>query len=192
MYRCKYPARSKKNMFICWIRRKLKYAFTLDCFASHIVWCHNVQSLSNICNSTEFSERSHSCASEPCSVPNLLFYQLFKFYRVLMKPFHSYFKWQECLFHVLSLFTVSSTSLLVLLWSTEGCRRQMTSRKERQTWCSLDCILHFSFFRENVIVNRNCFNLQIQWKPFELLITISDVNLSVCSSSTDRLFCSYF
>ncbi len=58
--------------------------------------------------------------------------------------------------------------------------------KTNVMYCSVHCILHFAFslfFSENVFVNsRSDFNLQIQLKPFELLMVASDLNLSVCIS----------
>lgn len=61
----------------------------------------------------------------------------------------------------------------------------MTNKKKDE--CDVLFIaLHFAFslfFSENVFVNsRSDFNLQIQLKPFELLMVASDLNLSVCIS----------
>lgn len=162
----------------------------MDCFAFHAtVWCHKAQFLSNICNSTVRDLTDALLSLILCQICSFIS-RFFKFSRIWWNYsiLHPCFKWHDCLIHALFL---SLQYQVPVYWSYFDLRRgeDQWQPKKKDECDVLFTALHFAFslfFHENIFVNsRSDFNLQIWLKPFELLMVVSDVNLSVCSSSID-------
>ncbi len=159
------------------------------CFASHItVWCHKSQFWAHLqfhCESVRRGLTDALLSLFLCQICSFIS-RLFTFSRILMK-----------LFHITSIYLMAwlSDALFLSLqyqvpvyWSYFDLRRgeDKWQTKKKDECDVLFSALHFAFslfFSENVFVNsRSDFNLQIQLKPFELLMVASDLNLSVCIS----------
>lgn len=112
-----------------------------------------------------------------CQICSFIRAHLLKFYSILMKLFHPYF-------NVCFMFSLSLQYQVPVYWSYFDLQRGEEDKwKERQTLmlCSLDCVLHYSFFCESVFVNsRSCGNHLSSRLWFQILI-------SICSSFTDWL-----